>query len=518
MRVCALAVLLFAVGCKGSSPAGTPDGGDPDAGGAPDGGGVPDAGPGLDGGASVLQHHGNATRDGLYLDAAFTRAAAAGIKRDTAFDGAVTGNVHAQPLYVEGGGAWPDALIVVTGSNQVSAIDPATGGAFWRRTLATPVPLARLPCGNIDPMGITGTPAVDPATRTVYFSAMTTPDGGTTHRHVIYALSLDDGSTLAGWPLDVQARVAGFDSTVHGQRGALLLLVGTLFVPYGGHFGDCGSYRGWVVAVPLSDPQSPRSFRTRAHGGGIWAPGGLASDGASVFAATGNTIGTGGTFGDGEAILRLPATGPLTPADFFAPANWVSLDNADIDLGGSGPLLVRVPGATPADVVIALGKDGRAYVLDRARLGGIGGELSSAQVARGAIIQAAAAYTAASGTYVAFRGSGQSGTRCPADLAAFRLTAASPPVAQPAWCASQNGAGSPMVTSTGPGGDILVWSVGAAGDNRLRAFDGETGATVFNGGTSADAAPGVRRFATPIAARGRIYVAGDGRLTAFTLR
>src|SRR2546430_12351278 len=79
----------------------------------------------------------------------------------------------------------------------------------------------------------------------------------------------------------------------------------TLFrSPYGGHAGDCGDYRGWVIAVPVQDPAHATAWATGAPAGGIWAPGGLSTDGNVVFAATGNTEDAVTRMG-GEAVLRL---------------------------------------------------------------------------------------------------------------------------------------------------------------------------------------------------------------------
>lgn len=477
-----------------------------------------------DGGVAVVTYHEHPSRDGQHIDPALTRAAAAGMRRDAAFSGAIAGHVYAQPLYVESGGSGrPDLIVVATESNQVSALDPASGAVIWQRTLGAPVRLQDLPCGNVDPLGITGTPVIDAAAGTLYLDAMTMAGSP---RHLVHALSLADGSELSGWPLDVQAALAAqggatFDSSVQNQRGALALAGGALFVPYGGHYGDCGNYFGWVLSIPMVAPAGLRAWHTRARGGGSWAVGGIAFDGSSVYASTGNTSGVS-VWSDGEAILRFAASGSgtLQPLDSFAPANWQALDAGDIDLGGCGPMLVHVPGGAPADVVVALGKDGYAYVLDRAHLGGIGGQLSLAQVSTAEIIQAATAYTAASGTYLAFHGNAPAGSQpgCDGttDLAAFRLTAAAPPAPQIAWCARQNGAGSPMSTTTDGASQPLVWSVGAEGDSRLRAFDGETGAVIFAGGGAADGMGMVRRFSTPLVARGRIYVAGDDQVYAFT--
>jgi len=472
---------------------------------------------------AVLQYHKNATRDGHYVDPAVRRSAAPRLHRDPAFRSSVPGPTYAQPLF------WAatrpnekDLLFVATAQDRVYALDASTGAEVWRRSLGTPVGRAQLPCGNLDPLGVTGTPVIDAASRTLFVAALTTAaDGARTHR--LAALSIDDGSMRRGWPVDVAAagpESFAFTAAVRNQRGALALLGGTLYVPYGGHFGDCGDYHGWVVGVPTGRPASARAWATRATGGGVWAPGGIASDGGSLYVATGNTFGAS-SWGDGEAVIRL-GPGPSfsrEPADFFAPATWASLDRADADLGGSGPILVDVPGATPSRLVVALGKDGTAYLLDRSRLGGLGGAVAARRVSADAIIGAAAAYTTARGTYVVFPGRGIGCPRGhPGDLAAIRIDAASPPTLTVAWCADQHGRGSPIVTTPDGRSEAIVWSVGAGGDGRLRGFDGETGQVVFDGGGAGDATSGVQRYQTPIVATGRIFVAGDREVYAFTTR
>jgi hypothetical protein len=208
---------------------------------------------------------------------------------------------------------------------------------------------------------------IDAATRTLYLDAMTTPDGGATKQHLVYALSADDGSVRSGWPADVGALVSGFDAEVQNQCGGLLLLGGKVYVPYGGHYGDCGTYYGRVVGIDVGNPASAVSFRTRAEGGGIWAPGGLASDGTSVFAATGNTFGAT-TWQDGEGILRLPQDLAFSqqPADYWAATDWQDLDSGDVDIGGSGPVLFDLPSGTPAHAAISRHRRGG---LLRQRLG-----------------------------------------------------------------------------------------------------------------------------------------------------
>src|SRR6516225_8640359 len=150
---------------------------------------------------NVTQHHNHDSRDGLYVDAAFTPANAAGLKRDTNFNGTIAGNVYAQPLYIEGGPGGRALIIAVTESDNVYALDAANGSVIWQRNVGAAVALTSLPCGNINPLGITGTPVVDLPSRALFFDAMTTPDNGTTKRHLIYSLNVDTGTTNSGWPV-----------------------------------------------------------------------------------------------------------------------------------------------------------------------------------------------------------------------------------------------------------------------------------------------------------------------------
>ena len=90
---------------------------------------------------NVTQEHNNASRDGVYIDQAFTPSAAANLTRDLGFDGTISGHVYAQPLYIEGGPSGP-MVIAVTESNNVYALNATTGLPIWQRNLGTPAPSA----------------------------------------------------------------------------------------------------------------------------------------------------------------------------------------------------------------------------------------------------------------------------------------------------------------------------------------------------------------------------------------
>src|SRR5437762_13305681 len=111
----------------------------------------------IDAQVNVVQEQNNLSRDGLYIDSAFTPSAAANVTRDLNFDGTISGNVYAQPLYIEGGPNGP-MIIAVTESNNVYALNAITGGVIWQRNVGQAVATSQLPCGNINPLGISDTP------------------------------------------------------------------------------------------------------------------------------------------------------------------------------------------------------------------------------------------------------------------------------------------------------------------------------------------------------------------------
>ena len=125
-----------------------------------------------------------------------------------------------------------------------------------------------------------------------------------------------------------------------------------------------------------------------------------------------------------------------------------------------------------------------------------------------------ASNTAPSGTYVVFMGTGMG---CPGgnsgSLTALKIGAG--PSISVAWCAGDYGLGSPMVTTSDGTNESIVWWVASEGDNRLHAFDGESGAELFDGSGASNMVGSVRRYVTPIAAGGRIIVAGDDNVYSF---
>jgi polyvinyl alcohol dehydrogenase (cytochrome) len=273
----------------------------------------------------------------------------------------VDGAVYAQPLIIG------STVIIATENDSVYALNAANGKVRWSRHLATPVP-SGLPCGDILPSGITGTPVADVATGDVWLVTFTSKPA---YHHTLWELNLSNGKVVRQRPIDV----TGSDPRAEQERGALAILGSRVYVPFGGLDGDCSDYKGRVVGAPLSGSGKLVTFSTdNQRQAGIWGPPGIVVRGDSLYVATGN-----GTpfdqIDDSDSVLRLSPT--LAVQGIFTPTNWEQLSAGDQDLGSTSPALL------PGGLIFQVGKEGVGYVLNANRLGGTGGELASAKVCEG---------------------------------------------------------------------------------------------------------------------------------------
>jgi hypothetical protein len=101
-------------------------------------------------------------------------------------------------------------------------------------------------------------------------------------------------------------------------------------------------------------------------------------------------------------------------------------------------------GGPGAALLLALG-NGKAYLLDRADLGGIGHPLAEQKVGDGGYVFSPAAYRLGQNMLVAFH---IDGAVCPGKthddgLMALRISGGPQPALQSAWCANLDGQGAP---------------------------------------------------------------------------
>jgi outer membrane protein assembly factor BamB len=368
---------------------------------------------------------------------------------------ALAGQVYASPIVAAG------VVVVATEQNNVYGLS-LTGTQLWKLNLGQPTPRSKLPCGNIDPLGITGTPIYDPAAGLVFVVGSV----GERVSHQLFALELRTGAVR--WHRSVD--LAGTDSQAMQQRGALAIAGGRVWVPFGGLAGDCGGYKGRLVGVPLTngDPISYTVPTTREAG--IWTPPGPTVFGNDLLVAVGNGESVGGSYDYSDSILRVSSGARLV--DSFSPTTWASDNAADLDLGSQGPALVG------QRWIFSAGKSGTAYVLSAAKLGGIGGEVWQGQLCK------SFGGTAVAGDVVY--------VPCTDGVRAVRITASG--TAQVLWRAPGSVAGSPVVG----GGRIYATDQNSGQLVALDPANGSVRERVSVGGLS--------RFATPAISGSRLYL------------
>jgi polyvinyl alcohol dehydrogenase (cytochrome) len=409
---------------------------------------------------------GNDTTEGTVvgLSPAWTAKTAG---NSTTFDGAV----YASPL------VYGTSVYVVTENNTVYAFNTADGTEQWSVHLDTPRAASALPCGNISPtVGITGTPVIDPAAAggngLIFMAGMTSEP-----HYRLYGVDLVTHAIAFNTIIDTM------HIAVEGQRGALALANGNVYIPFGGRAGDCYDtdgtpYYGIVVGVPESGAAHFSFIPAGTEASGIWAPGGEAVDASgNVYVALGNGNGPGS-----DSVFKL--SGALAVLNQWRPSNHQFLDDTDADVGSIIPALIG------GGDVFQNGKYGHGFVLsstlaqqtaDPGYLA-CGGLSSDASFGASAYASPRVFVPCANGLY-AYTQSGHV------------LTAA--------WHHLSTFAGPPIVA----GG--VVWTMSAG---NLYGFNASTGTPIANVSVGS-----FSRFESPATAGGLIFVPTSSGLKAFNL-
>jgi polyvinyl alcohol dehydrogenase (cytochrome) len=318
---------------------------------------------GSPGGGAKTQHP--AAQWPQFGNGAARRGAASGIPAaghlSVAWRKGLDGAVYGQPLVVGG------LVIAATENDSFYALNQATGAVVWRTHVGTPVPLSALPCGNIDPLGITGTPVYDPANGLVYGVAETTG-----YRHVLFGLSATTGQLRVERDIPAPDGQPRYDQ----QRPALTIGNGRVYVAFGGLDGDCGPYIGSVVGVPVSGGGALVSYRVPAsREGAVWGTAGpVTGPDGTLYVSVGNGAATGGGYDGSDSVTALSPD--LHRTGIFAPATWADDNANDLDLGSTQPALL------PDGMLLSVGKRGTGYLLRASHLGGIGGEVAQHEVCK----------------------------------------------------------------------------------------------------------------------------------------
>jgi hypothetical protein len=355
---------------------------------------------------SVLTQHNDNTRAGWNnQETALTTSNVNVQQFGKVFTLLVDGEVYAQPLVVGHlaiGGGDHNVVYVATVNNTVYAFDGDNGRLYWQKSFTRS---GWRPPKNTDMtgacggtytnfsgnMGIVGTPAIDPASETMYFVARSTT--GSQFAQYLHAVNLVTGNEVAGGPKLITAAVSGsgdgsvngtitFDAQRQNQRQGLTLLSGVVYMSFSSHC-DWGPYHGWILGYDAATLQQQVVYNATPNGyaGGMWESGaGMAADAqGNLYVVTGN--GTVGDSGDatnlrnrGTSALKLTRSGStLQVTSYFTPQNYQFLNDYDLDYGTGGAFLI------PNSVYYMTGgKDGNLYLLNKDAMGGF--QASSNQV------------------------------------------------------------------------------------------------------------------------------------------
>ena len=340
---------------------------------------------------NVLTQHNDVSRTGANLkETSLNTSNVKASQFGKLFKRSVDGQIYAQPLYVSNvsipNQGSHNVVYIATMHNSVCAFDadnPDASTPLWQRNLGPSVPEQDVGVDSGDikiEIGITSTPVIDVSnvsSQTIYCVAKTKENGAYFQR--LHALDITTGQPKSGSPVVITASASGTgDASVNGKisfnplrhlnRPALLLLNGVIYLAFGSH-GDLDPYHAWVLSYNATTLQQMAVYNGTANGsrGGIWQGGqGLAADtDGFIYVMIGNGTFDGNTGGPdlGMSFIKLNTPG-LAVADWFTPYNFDSLNSGDMDLGGSGPLVIP-----ETNLVLGGGKEGFFHLLNRSSMG-----------------------------------------------------------------------------------------------------------------------------------------------------
>jgi outer membrane protein assembly factor BamB len=389
------------------------------------------------------------------------------------------GQLYGEPLVIG------TTVVVATENDTVYALRARTGTVLWATHVGTPAPASNLPCGDIAPtVGITSTPVIDPARQEIFVVADEQEANAPVHQLV--GLRLASGKVLLRQDVDPPR----INTAATLQRVALTLDNGRVVFGYGGNYGDCSTYHGWVVSVPETGGPLATYEVDPAAGddqGAVWMGGA-----APVIDAAGNiwfAIGNGSVQSSGrpydgsDSVVELSSS--LKLLQYFAPAGWAADNANDRDLGSGSPALLT------NGLVVQAGKSQTAYLLSQNKLGGIGGQLSVLGPFCGGNVDGGNAVV---GNVVYMP--------CQSGVVAVRAQS-SPPSLQVQWQAT--GVGGPPIVAGG-----LVWAISQGGT--LVGLNQSSGSATerFSLGSLAN------HFPTPSVGDGLLLAPGLDRVYAFS--
>ncbi len=457
------------------------------------------------------------------------------------------GLAYASPLYVANvnipGQGFHNVVYIATENDTVYAwdADGLNPNPLWKVSFLGPG-VTTVPCGDTgecgdipNQIGITGTPVIDPSTGTLYVVANT--EEGTSYVQRLHALDITTGAEKFGGPVVIQATVSGsgdgsqggqltFDPLKENQRAALLLANGVVYIAWASH-GDQAPWHGWVMGYNASTLQQTMAYCVSpdGYGGGIWmSNGGLATDSTgNLFFTTGNGDFSASSGGSdyGDSIVKINPSGSVV--DYFTPYDQSYMESNDIDLASAGPvLLLDQPGPIP-HLLIAAGKSGSIYVVNRDNMGQFNPNNNSQIVQTLQSILPNGSLDEGNFSAPAFFNGSVYFAAVNDNLKAFQLsngTLSSSPSSQSAETYPNRG-GSFAISANGTSYGIL-WAVqdNSPSNGVLTAYDASNLSNELYNSSQAgsrDTLGVATKFSIPLVANGKVFVVANGQIVAYGL-
>ena len=494
---------------------------------------------------NVLTQHNDNTRSGLNPNE--TRLTPANVNVSSfgkLFTQSVDGVIAGQPLYASqvlmNDGNVHNVVYVATQNNSVYAFDADSAlgnnaSPLWSVSLndgGTPDPIADYGCTgtHYTEIGIMGTPVIDPGVTTLYVVAKTVTGTGSSavRNFSLHALDVATGKRLGG-PVVITGTAPSsngsgtFNPIFQMQRPALLLQNGVVYIAFGGNGCDEYAYNGWLFAYNSQTLKQESAFLVTPGGAraSIWQGGsGPAADEDGyiyVVTANGTYDGPTGANDFGDSVLKMGwDENVLSVLDYFTPYNQLQLSQQDLDLGSSGPLILPdQPGLFPHELV-AGGKQGTLYLVNRDVLGKYASDDDNViQSIPEAVVDELIGVPTYwnNSVYVA----GELDHIKQFALVNGLLT--QQPVSQTTMVFGGAGPASTSITANGKSNGIL-WAIRHT-NPALFAFDPTNLANEFYDSTQAlqarDHLLPVIRFATPTISNGKVYIGGTTALQVYGL-
>jgi hypothetical protein len=446
---------------------------------------------------------------------------------------AVDGYVVAQPLYVPGvnivGQGVHNVVFVATMHDSVYAFDADDNNSspLWYTSIlayspagATTVPATvkkDLGTTGWSELGIVSTPVINLGNHSLYLVAETYENSQVVHR--LHALDITSGLEKLGGPTTIAATstidgvTTTFKDLYQVNRPGLLLAQHQIFVAWGSN-GNNAYSQGWLMSYSATTLQ-PLGAVTLEPGktlASIWQKGaGVAGDlQGNIYAVTGE-----GPYVAGSnlsiSVVKVSSTNGVQVADFFTPYNHQTLSEHDMDLTGV-LLLPPESGPYPREM-IAIGKEGSIYLLNRDHMGGLCTNCTSGDTQ---IVQEILQGAGPGGGNPSFWNATVYFTGAANPVQAYTVgngTLVVPPAKSPQ---SMDGGGHSFVTANGTTNGIL-WLMNG---KTLYALDAVTLKTLYNSALAPnqrDVLPLLPHFPEPIVADGKLFIGTTNSLVTYGL-